>query len=116
MAAIESQLLSTFRSDGDSVASQALDVLAYIVLLSAISSTMTSMVLTQEFSVIGLRSARQPSSPVHDGMAVFDGSGAALVSRFNGKRTVWQYLVWYCKSRFYPLRPMHLTDERVIVQ
>ena len=101
VAAIEAQLLSTFRIDQDNVASRALDVLAYIVLLAAISSTMSSMVLTQEFSAIGLRSARQPPSPVHDGDAKFDGSGVALMSRFNGRRTVWQYLVWYCKKTFH---------------
>ncbi|KAJ3554191.1 hypothetical protein NM688_g3234 [Phlebia brevispora] len=107
LASIESQLLGTVsdavHGDGgigqSTHSGRALLVITYLALFLSISATMSSLVLTQELSVVAVRSARQTAagceSLKHD---IYDESISQLLARFNGGRRSWQWVLGHCES------------------
>ena len=93
IAGIEAQLVGTFRTpspqtqagQGPTAAQEALAALTYITLLMALSTTMSSLVLTQEIAAIPVRAAREKDSNPQE----YGGTSIQLLTRFNGGQTRW---------------------------
>ena len=93
----EAQLLSSFQdayNDDPSSINRALLVLTYVALLLAFGATLVSLILTQEFAVLSLRSARKLQDDVVD---IYDGDATSLIVKYNGDRTLWKILTGHRK-------------------
>ena len=75
----------TQAGQGPTAAEEALAVLTYITLLMALSTTMSSLVLTQEIAAIPVRAARSRDSNPQE----YGGTSIQLLTRFNGGQTRW---------------------------
>ena len=78
---------------------QALLALTYLALFLSISAAMSSLVLTDELGSVHLRAARAVAlegNTVSQGS--YDEAAGELLTRFNGGRGSWRWVMWHCKS------------------
>lgn len=78
---------------------RALLIITYITLLLSISATMSSLILTQELSTVALRSARVAANERERHkleLSKYDEGVGDLLTRFNGNRRSWRWVMWHC--------------------
>ncbi|PSS37974.1 hypothetical protein PHLCEN_2v157 [Hermanssonia centrifuga] len=77
---------------------QALLAFTYIALFFSISSAMSALILTDEFGDITLRASRSEASGESTlKYDAYDEGSNQLLSRFNGGRQSWRWVMWHCK-------------------
>ena len=100
IAGIEAQLLTTFDGTNTSspndqaisltVAQRTLATLTYMGLLMALSATINSLILTQEFAVLEFRAAQRPQSALMTWhTTTIDATSTSIITLSNGGRSRW---------------------------
>lgn len=104
-AVIESQLL-VFIKDAirnnigeDTSSGQALLAFTYLALFLSLGATMSSLLLTDELGSVTLRASRCSASG-EDTLrhSIYDEGSSKLLTRFNGGRQSWRWVMWHCAS------------------
>jgi hypothetical protein len=126
LAAVTAQLLVFFRTNDafgangdqkDHPKREAVLTLTYVALILSIGATLSSLILTDEFSDIPIRAARSPYGPESsktEGDPIFLGKDWEILRTF-GLRKSARFVVGHCESRRLQSKGQELTGFRVII-